>query len=55
MYFLNNRSTTSTPSVAMELDVVERSVSAGINDEAERERAAMLNVMMEVLLCSGKY
>ncbi|KAK5970210.1 E3 ubiquitin-protein ligase hecd-1 [Trichostrongylus colubriformis] len=43
-----SRSTTSTPSVAMELDVVERSISAGISDEVEKERAAMLNVMMEV-------
>ncbi|KAK6029560.1 HECT-domain protein [Ostertagia ostertagi] len=34
-----SRSTTSTPSVAMELDVVERSISAGINDETEKERA----------------
>lgn len=42
------RSTTSTPSVAMELDVVERNISAGISEEAEKERAAMLNVMMEV-------
>ncbi|KAK6057909.1 hypothetical protein COOONC_04534, partial [Cooperia oncophora] len=42
-----SRSTTSTPSVAMELDVVERSISAGISDETEKERAAMLNVMME--------
>lgn len=43
-----SRSTTSTPSVAMELDVVERNISAGISEEAEKERAAMLNVMMEV-------
>ncbi|KAJ1366082.1 hypothetical protein KIN20_026670 [Parelaphostrongylus tenuis] len=42
-----SRSTTSTPSVAMEFDV-ERSTSAGISEETERERAAMLNVMMEV-------
>ncbi|WKY07585.1 hypothetical protein Q1695_007222 [Nippostrongylus brasiliensis] len=42
-----SRSTTSTPSVAMELDVVERSLSTGYGEDAEKERAAMLNVMME--------
>lgn len=42
-----SRSTTSTPSVNLELEADRASAASGTSDDRDRERAAMLNITME--------